>query len=173
MTGHVDGHQYRMRSHRAFEDDNVLADIAKRNIALGEDRVAGAEGKRPAIMSEEGVRPVLCRDCQMEVLRRDWEPGLCRRKACIDLCFRPDHRRTAAVTPLEGRPELDAVGILQILEVEHRFRETELFPLIEADRAAQRQKQCCRHLQESRAVVHLVGPARGVTDHVMIGKTPA
>ena len=52
----------------------------------------------------------------------------------------PRHGRAATIATLVLRPELDAIRIDQILEGELGFRQAELLALIEADRAAQREK---------------------------------
>ena len=75
----------------------------------------------------------------------------------------PHHRRAAAVAALELRPELDAVGILQILEGELRFGQAQFLALIEADRAAQRIRSADERPSASATrSASPVGPARGV-----------
>ena len=91
-------------------------------------------------------------------------------KAAIAVIGIPDHRGAAAVAALEFRPELNAVGVLQVFEGNVRLGQTKLFALIQADRPTQAHQQrrigLCGIVREVPAgcmaygVMGGIGPAR-------------
>ncbi len=97
-----------------------------------------AEGKEAAVMLQHRCLIALLHihGAQL-VFDRNRQPGFCSmRKACLLRMVIPHHRRAAAIAALEFRPELNAVGILQIGNRQYRLRQPQFLALIDADGTA-------------------------------------
>ena len=132
----------------AREGDRIALDRQKFDLALGKCWIGAAKGQEAAIVLKQrffiALLPV---DGKRQVFRPEPAARAAGRKSGVRLRIVPDHRRAAAVAALELRPERDAVRVLQVLEGEIGFGETQLLALIEADRSAQRQQQRRDHLE--------------------------
>ena len=132
------------------------------------------ERQRPAIVREHRGGVALLEVDRTTAMRLGHrQPRLAGREAGIRLAAFPDHRRAAAVAALEGRPEADAVRIAQILERDVGFLQPQLFALVKADRAAQRNQQVDREFGDDVGIGARQSPARDVAHHVVVGKGPA
>ncbi len=108
-----------------------------------------------------------------QVFGRHRQPGPAFAEAAIRLVRVPDHRRAAPVAALEVRPELDAIGILQILESQLGLRQGQFFALIDADRAAQRHQEAREEFRMGIVIGDILAPARDMANDIMVGKGPA
>jgi hypothetical protein len=84
----------------------------------------------------------------------------------------PHHRRAAAVAALELGPELDAVGIGQVLEGEFGLGEAEFLALIDADRTAHGEQQFGGKAGKG-ILLAVRGPAADVPHDIVVGEGKA
>ena len=144
-------------------------------LPLAQRRMRAAEGEHGAVVRRAPSRG--SSTCRSTALVR-WSAGTGSqaRVAVVKPPMRrlrlPDHRRAAAVAALELRPELDAVGIDQILEGELGLGQAQLLALVEADRAAHRQQQRAGEPREG-LLLAVRGPAADVADDVVVGEGEA
>ncbi|EGE59994.1 hypothetical protein RHECNPAF_1760086 [Rhizobium etli CNPAF512] len=171
---HVENAEQLLVAVVAGEDQDIAFGLLEFDLALGKGRVQLAEGDEAAIMLEHGrLVALLDIDGAQNMFDRHRQPGLDRRKAALGDVAVPDHRRAAAVTAFKLRPELDAIGILQILIGEIGFGQRQFLALIEADGTAQRHQQRGIELGEGVVIGDQSAPAADMTHDVVIGEGPA
>ncbi len=102
------------------------------------------------------------------------EPGLGRGgEAGMRLARHPGHRRAASVASLEGRPEADAIGVGQILELQFRLRQSQFLALIEADRTPERRQHADGKLRHVLPLLRILGEPADMPVDVVVGEGPA
>ena len=108
-----------------------------------------------------------------QMLGRHRQPGAVGGgKGAIGGMGLPDHGRAAAIAPLELGPELDAIGVHQVLEGQFGLLEPQFLALVEADRAPHGEQQGRGEAGEGGFLpVH--GPAAYMAHHVVIGEGEA
>jgi hypothetical protein len=171
-------HLYLLAQVESTEDRLVAIATDHRGIefqaALDQRRVRLAERNKPPVVVEHRCLDMVLRvDRQLPVLGRDRQPRFAAGETGALLVLGPDHRRAAAITALEIGPELNSIRILQVLEGQLGFGQTEFLALVETDRTAQRHDQSGEQPQVAVPVIDMIAPAGGVADDVMVGEGPA
>src|SRR5581483_12363315 len=155
--------------------EHIARRVEEHDVALDERGMGAPEGEHAPVMGEDRARIAgLAVDRLGDVIRRHGQPGPGFAEAAVRRVRLPHYRRAAAVAALVLGPELDAVRIDEVGELKLGFGEPQLLALIEADGAAERQKDAGAELrQPGRVQSGDAGPARNVPDNVMIGEGPA
>src|SRR5690606_20484815 len=174
MAGKIEHAHQSVSAVAAREGDRLALARQEIDVAPDQRRVKTPKGKKPPIvLQQRSLVTSLHIDCLAQMLLRYRQPWAFLRETSISRSCRPDHRGAAAVTPLELRPEADAIWVSQILEGEIGFGQPQFLALIEADGTAQRHQQSGNDLEVGAGISLALGPARGMALHVMVGKSPA
>ena len=156
-----------VRQHRPSGLEEALGAQPQRRARPPERQHRAVEGERRRRI------PLLAGDRPRRLRRLDRQPGPPGGEAAVRLGRVPGHRRAAAVAALVFRPEGDARRVGQLLELELGLGEAQLLPLVDPDRAAERQQHRRRQPRQLVLVAGVVAPAGDVADHVVVGEAPA